>query len=261
MKIFQSATYSKILLFLIISLAISYINCNDKSHIYVISPRGINLRSNPSIKSEVLALIPFKAEISIIANEKISDVHEDIKGNWVKVNYQNKIGWIFDIYTSTEKPKISTSTSLQIFKSIMKNILSEKIAIANNTFEFGLTPDEILKRFGKPNGLGNGSGFGYFAYNGCLIGFDDFFNGTEPTLDNYKLFENYQYKTAVLYLFLKEDISLDDLFNTYKNSVEMYFNGHDSKWECKLKLNDKIILFQFEKLNNYLETIIVAKVI
>lgn len=67
----------------------------------VLAPSGMNLRDAP--RGNVLQLIPYGAQIKTLQAKSYmhSERVEGIKGNWVKVNYQGKTGFLFDGFLSS----------------------------------------------------------------------------------------------------------------------------------------------------------------
>ena len=79
---------------------------------FVISSTGINLRAQPTLKSEVLAKIQFGEALEIVEEKSYGrdtiGVYKDmgykqyssvlIEGDWVKAAYQDKTGYVFNTY-------------------------------------------------------------------------------------------------------------------------------------------------------------------
>ena len=59
----------------------------------VIARNGLNLRAKPEAHSEILATIPYNTAINIDSRE----------GNWLRVNYQLKAGYLYKDYVTTSK--------------------------------------------------------------------------------------------------------------------------------------------------------------
>lgn len=83
----------------------------DTNAVFVIASGGLNLRNEPSINSKKITSIPFGSTIkylsdisfntdSIIVYLRENREKENIKGNWVKVEYKKMIGYVLDIYLS-----------------------------------------------------------------------------------------------------------------------------------------------------------------
>lgn len=80
----------------------------DTNANFVIAQSGLNLRASPSIKGEVLALIPFASRIIYLSElsfgkheidlgSPVNDV-DKVEGHWVKVKYKNITGYVLDAY-------------------------------------------------------------------------------------------------------------------------------------------------------------------
>lgn len=81
----------------------------DTNAVYVIASGGLNLRSEPSATSKKISNIPFSSTIKYISDESFNNdsilvchsdngEKENIKGNWVKVEYKKTKGYVLDIY-------------------------------------------------------------------------------------------------------------------------------------------------------------------
>lgn len=72
----------------------------EKEKVYVTAADGLNLRREPSVSSELLAIIPFGTELEVLEES----------GEWIKTNYNSKEGWVFASYTSKENPLVYQNT-------------------------------------------------------------------------------------------------------------------------------------------------------
>lgn len=70
----------------------------------VISESGLNLRKTPSLKSDIISVIPNQAKVYSCDICKSCDtlIIEGIKGTWKKTFYLNKIGYVFDGFLQSE---------------------------------------------------------------------------------------------------------------------------------------------------------------
>jgi len=75
--------------------------------VYTTAPEGLNLRKEPKADAEVLAIIPIGTKLVVL----------ETSGDWVKVEYDSKLGWVAKLYTSETNP----------------------LAYQNTTYGFGLT--------------------------------------------------------------------------------------------------------------------------
>lgn len=80
--------------------------CDYPSCAVVIAFSGLRLRESPGTASKTLLTIPFASKVALIpdpaatqnsAEENFLDA-DSIAGNWVKVNYQGKTGYVFNAY-------------------------------------------------------------------------------------------------------------------------------------------------------------------
>lgn len=80
-----------------------FFSCSKEStEKYVTSLNGLYLRKLPDQKSEKIDLIPFKEKLIILEKDKNIFMIEKTQGNWVKVQWNNKIGWVFDGFINTK---------------------------------------------------------------------------------------------------------------------------------------------------------------
>lgn len=73
----------------------------DEKSVYTNAPEGLNLRKEPSADSEVLAIIPNGTKLVIL----------ETSGDWYKVEYDSKTGWIAKLYTSETDPLVYKDTT------------------------------------------------------------------------------------------------------------------------------------------------------
>ncbi|MCB0715394.1 MAG: SH3 domain-containing protein [Chitinophagaceae bacterium] len=79
--------------------------------LYVVAKSGLNMRTSPSIKADVVDIIPYGSAIEIKnENEELkSFVSENMMGFWQKVTYKDKSGYILDSYLIPwEVPELAT---------------------------------------------------------------------------------------------------------------------------------------------------------
>jgi hypothetical protein len=61
----------------------------------VVPAEGLNLRSKPSTKGAIIALIPFADEVSVIEESGAEETLVGRSGRWTKVSWNGKTGWVF----------------------------------------------------------------------------------------------------------------------------------------------------------------------
>jgi hypothetical protein len=247
-------------LFLIVSCENKKENTCQSNEGCVIVKKGLNLRAEPNVSSKVLALVPYRERANLLEGKKIEAVIDGITGNWVNASYNGKTGWLFDGFLSDREILKSTRESLKALAEIMDNLTSPKVRIGGNYYELGLSPEEVLKRFGKPLRLENLEDASVFVYKDCYIGFDDFFNGPEPTLENYKITSyKHDYKTEILYYLPSSMICYNDVEIFSKGNVDFHYSPLELKWGSHVEYKDFSLWFEYKGKNDYVELIIVAK--
>ncbi len=74
--------------------------------LFVTPKSGVSLHKNNSADSKILYIIPFNSKINLIEQKVyINDMVtvKGIPGNWIKVQYGNKLGYVFDGFLSEIK--------------------------------------------------------------------------------------------------------------------------------------------------------------
>lgn len=110
------------------------INSQEDSQFYmwVIAEQGLNLREYPQINSEKIVLMPYDSKVILINDEKVKDTIDKVKGNWVRVKYNDVDGWAFDAYLDFEESKqVNTEDDIEedtTFIEIENNIIKRNIA-------------------------------------------------------------------------------------------------------------------------------------
>ena len=103
-----------IITFVLISiLGICKANSIDEPERTVIAISGLNLRATPTIDGEIIARVPYLDQVALLSEavsptdtlgtvnygDHVHDVWTDhIMGEWVKVKYQDKEGYVFNAY-------------------------------------------------------------------------------------------------------------------------------------------------------------------
>jgi len=82
---------------------------------YLLAPKGANLRMEANVEAKVLGRIPFGTKIKIIQKTTQTVELEGLKGFWVKVNYQEKIGFLVDVYLSDMPPPPANCKNLKMY--------------------------------------------------------------------------------------------------------------------------------------------------
>jgi len=134
------------------SLSINIYQKGDS--LYVWAKNGLKLRDKPNLKSNITAIIPYGQ--SIIANENRNEITSNplsitevkatesesknipefkIRGRWLNVNYQGKIGYVFDGYLSKLPTYIKNENHHNYFDRIFNTSHLIKDTISLDKFE------------------------------------------------------------------------------------------------------------------------------
>ena len=73
---------------------------------YVFAPGGLKMRSQPSLKGELIQVIPFQSEVEIKGDSMEGLTVEGTKGTWYRAVYDNKEGWIFSGFLTPDKNNV-----------------------------------------------------------------------------------------------------------------------------------------------------------
>ncbi len=200
----------QIFFILIISIILS--NCkqstdpNNSSKLifkYISSENGLILREKPSINSKKLFVIPYKDKINVISTTNIPlSLHDNIlnttiNGNWVKVEYKQLSGYVFDGYLSETIPTYSDNISIFVKRPILNKFFKY-----NNSKEL---LNIIILELGQPNSIKE-SDTNYLNNNAI-----DKLVSLEYGKNDINLYKNTNNNTFHLfsYLFLNNDIPLN----------------------------------------------------
>jgi uncharacterized protein YgiM (DUF1202 family) len=122
---------------------------------------GLTLRKKPSIKADAITNIPNKEEVAILEFlEKYSTI-EGKDGNWCKVRFKDKEGYIFSPYLNFSTATVVAKSGLTLRKSPDKT--GDKITVIPNDKEvYILDEDAVINeetgevwykvRYGKKEG-------------------------------------------------------------------------------------------------------------
>ncbi len=103
----------------------------------VLATSGMNLRDAP--KGTVLQKIPYGARIKTLQAKSTTNPEtiEGIQGNWVKVEYNGAMGFVFDGFLSTLPAPEVNGADLHSYAKKWMNPLSELIEIDYHRFNMG----------------------------------------------------------------------------------------------------------------------------
>ena len=103
----------------------------------VLASSGMNLRDAP--KGNVLQKIPYGARIKTLQAKSTTNPEtiEGIQGNWVKVEYNGAMGFLFDGFLSTLPPPESNGADLHLYAKKWMSPLSDYLEIDYHRFNMG----------------------------------------------------------------------------------------------------------------------------
>lgn len=119
---------------------------NEKTYRYSYAMTGINLRENKDLNSRVVANIEYGVKFELIENTKDYLVVDNIKGNWLKVNYKNKTGYVFSGYTSIFPPP-RKSEFIDSMKRYSLKEYNEKYLLSKGQLESQNENDYLFKTY------------------------------------------------------------------------------------------------------------------
>lgn len=67
----------------------------------VIAFSGLKMRSNPSMDSKVIKIIPFGESVEIQERQQLNHTVEWLEGEWIKVNYEGRTGYVLDAFLTS----------------------------------------------------------------------------------------------------------------------------------------------------------------
>ncbi len=102
----------------------------EEVKIWVIAEGGLNLRAEPDTKSEILATIPNDTEL----------VAQELSGDWYKVTFDDKTGWIHKDYTRKFTDK----------EAVDSEIIEDWEKYSNSKYGYTITKpkDWVLRDYG-----------------------------------------------------------------------------------------------------------------
>ncbi|TGK01987.1 SH3 domain-containing protein [Leptospira langatensis] len=98
---------------------------------FLINGTNVNLREKPSVKSKVIHILNNEDELLILQYESKWENITGIDDRWVKVNYQNKVGFIFSAFLKPFEFKNKLYISIEKAQSCCYKICRAEIAKAN----------------------------------------------------------------------------------------------------------------------------------
>lgn len=126
------------ILFLTVILAISFSSFAQHSFgtYYVAAKTGLSMRETPEAGGKVVDKIPYGTKVTTLddGNEWKSISTEGLTGYWKKVKYNNKTGYIADIYLFPwAPPKLATATGMKQYLAQVSLPFGQKLVTRNGT--------------------------------------------------------------------------------------------------------------------------------
>jgi hypothetical protein len=75
---------------------------------YVSATDGLKLRSGPGLSFDTLNIIPFRDSVQVINEFSDTITLQDIQGKWLKVKWNNLVGFVFSGFLTNNLPEIET---------------------------------------------------------------------------------------------------------------------------------------------------------
>ncbi len=102
-----------IILFFLFPVFCSGEDKKQSNEYYALCSTYLSLREQPGKESKLLAKIPFKGKVTLLEQTGKTELMDDgIAGNWAKVRYDNKTGYVFGGYLTRFKPPEKTCPDL-----------------------------------------------------------------------------------------------------------------------------------------------------
>ena len=92
----------RFLFFLFCFLPLAWLGAQDSR--YVVAEGGLNMRTKPEKNAPKVLRIPNGAEVKMTTQAYKSETIDGRKGQWRKVTYNGKTGFVFDAYLAENKP-------------------------------------------------------------------------------------------------------------------------------------------------------------
>lgn len=125
------------------AFAIDSYQANESLNVLTLS--GIKLRDNPG--GAIILSIPYAAKVITIEakNSNFPVTVEGIKGAWVKVNFNGKIGYVFDGFLSRLPAPSLTDANLRVYVKREFKVISEDLPLSYlTTNDLGASGNTVL---------------------------------------------------------------------------------------------------------------------
>jgi len=93
-------------------------------NLFVFAPSGLSLRDKPDLKGARIKLVPYGKYVIVQKDENapVPITNENIEGHWVKVKYEDKVGYLFDGFLSRLYPVRENETIETYLESIATRV-------------------------------------------------------------------------------------------------------------------------------------------
>ncbi len=140
-----------ILSFVIFISIVLFINESYAAPIkFIATKAGLNLRSGPDKSAKTITLIPFGKNVTVIKFEKNELFIDGRFGSWVKVKYDNKIGYVFSGFLCDFNPDDAINYIAKDYKENTKSL--EIVYIIENYINLNVPlPDKTSPEMSRGN--------------------------------------------------------------------------------------------------------------
>jgi hypothetical protein len=91
--------YKKLLFTLIITITFGTgLTFAANNNAYVTTQKGLLLRERPSVDAKKIIIIPYQSEVYVLEVSDIMEHIDDITSNWVKIRFNNQIGYVYGCF-------------------------------------------------------------------------------------------------------------------------------------------------------------------
>ncbi len=88
----------------------------------LITASKLNIRNGPSTKSDAIGIVPRNQLVKILSKtDKYEEINE-MKGNWIKIEYKNEIGYVFNGYLSANNVFMNSHDTIDIVLDMYQNL-------------------------------------------------------------------------------------------------------------------------------------------
>jgi len=100
---------------------------------YIMAGDGLNLRTEPTIHSQIIRALPFLTKVRIIEKSDNLIAIDGISSQWYKVSIDNDIGWVFGGYLSrnVDIPKLNDKSFIAVYRINNINVGADSIGYEN----------------------------------------------------------------------------------------------------------------------------------